>query len=142
MISDALLGLTDPTAAVFARASWQRCRKHFMTSLLTRVGGGSSPGGLTRRMRTVYQQPSPGESHVEPARVVDRPSDRLADVAPVLDESGVDVPVWSANPREWLTREIRRQTDVAGIFPSRSAVLRVIDAVPAERRDERSVVAG
>ena len=45
MISAALLGLTDATAAVFARASWQRCRTHSMTSLLTRVRGGSSPGG-------------------------------------------------------------------------------------------------
>ena len=78
---------------------------------------------------------------MEPERVVDPPSDWLANVASVLDESEVDVPVWSANPRKWLTREIRWRVDMAGIFPSRPALRRPIGAVKAGQHDEWSVVA-
>ena len=90
MISDALLGLTDATAAVFARASWQRCRKHFMTSTLTRVRGGSSPG-----------ESDAADAHRVPAAVTGRlargacacrrSTERSARrCRPMLDEAGVD----------------------------------------------------
>ena len=58
VISDAHRGLTDAIATVFAGASWQRCRTHFMTNLLTRVPRSAQPWVATM-VRTIYQQPSP-----------------------------------------------------------------------------------
>ena len=64
-------GLTDAIATVFAGASWQRCRTHFMTNLLTRVPRSVQPWVATM-VRTIYQQPSAEEVHSQLERVVDR----------------------------------------------------------------------
>ena len=62
VISDAHRGLRDAIATVFAGASWQRCRSHFMTNLLTRVPRCAQPA-VAMMVRTVYQQPSADEVH-------------------------------------------------------------------------------
>ena len=150
VISDAHRGLRDAIATVFAGASWQRCRTHFMTNLLTRVPRSAQPWVATM-VRTIYQQPSAEEVHSQLERVADQLSDRFPQASSMLAKDGADVlaftgfpgahwkQVWSNNPQERLNKEIRRRTDVVGIFPNRPAVRRLIGAVLAEQHDEWAV---
>ena len=71
VVSDAHQGLRGAIAAVFGGASWQRCRTHFMTNLLTRVPRRAQPWVATM-VRTIYQQPSPDEVHAQLDRVTDQ----------------------------------------------------------------------
>ena len=147
VVSDAHQGLRGAIAAVFGGASWQRCRTHFMTNLLTRVPRRAQPWVATM-VRTIYQQPSPDEVHAQLDRVTSQLHDRFPEVASLLDEAGPDVlafssfplahwkKLWSNNPQERLNKEIRRRTDVVGIFPNRPAVRRLVGAVLAEQHDE------
>ena len=128
VVSDARQGLRGAIAAVFGLASWQRCRTHFMTNLLTRVPRRVQPWVATM-VRTIYQQLSPDEVHAQLDRVTDQLQDRFPQVASLLDEAGPDIlafssfpvphwkKIWSNNPLERLNKEIRRRTDVVGIFP-------------------------
>ena len=150
VVSDAHQGLRGAIAAVFGGASWQRCRTHFMTNLLTRVPRRAQPWVATM-VRTIYQQPSPDEVHAQLDRVTDQLQNRFPQVASLLDEAGPDVlafssfplahwkKIWSNNPQERLNKEIRRRTDVVGIFPNRPAVRRLVGAVLAEQHDEWAV---
>ena len=150
LVSDAHQGLRGAIAAVFGGASWQRCRTHFMTNLLTRVPRRAQPWVATM-VRTIYQQPSPDEVHAQLDRVTDQLQNRFPQVASLLDEAGPDVlafsnfplahckKIWSNNPQERLNKEIRRRTDVVGIFPNRPAVRRLVGAVLAEQHDEWAV---
>ena len=109
VVSDAHQGLRGAIAAVFGGASWQRCRTHFMTNLLTRVPRRAQPWVATM-VRTIYQQPSPDEIHAQLERVTDQLQNRFPQVASLLDEAGPDVlafsnfplahwkKVWSNNP--------------------------------------------
>ena len=102
-------------------------------------------------VRTIYQQPSPDEVHAQLDRVTDQLGDRFPQVASLLDEAGPDIlafssfpvahwkKIWSNNPLERLNKEIRRRTDVVGIFPNRPAVRRLVGAVLAEQHDEWAV---
>ena len=147
VVSDAHQGLRGAIAAVFGGASWQRCRTHFMTNLLTRVPRRVQPWMATM-VRTIYQQPSPDEVHAQLDRVTDQLGDRFPQVASLLDEAGPDIlafssfpvahwkKIWSNNPLERLNKEIRRRTDVVGIFPNRPAVRRLVGAALAEQHDE------
>ena len=148
--SDAHQGLKDAIATVFAGASWQRCRTHFMTNLLSRVPRRAQPWVATM-VRTIYQQPSPQEVHAQHARMVGMLDERFPQAAELLADAGPDIlafttfpaihwrQVWSNNPQERLNKEIRRRTDVVGIFPNRAAVRRLIGAVLAEQHDEWQV---
>ena len=150
VVSDAHQGLRGAIAAVFGGASWQRCRTHFMTNLLTRVPRRVQPWVATM-VRTIYQQPSPDEVHAQLDRVTDQLQNRFPQVASLLDEAGPDglafssfplahwKKIWSNNPQERLNKEIRRRTDVVGIFPNRPAVRRLVGAVLAEQHDEWAV---
>ena len=150
VVSDAHQGLRGAIAAVFGGASWQRCRTHFMTNLLTRVPRRTQPWVATM-VRTIYEQPSPDEVHAQLDRVTDQLRNRFPQVASLLDEAGPDVlafsnfplahwkKIWSNNPQERLNKEIRRRTDVVGIFPNRPAVRRLVGAVLAEQHDEWAV---
>ena len=140
VVSDAHQGLRDAIATVFGGAGWQRCRTHFMTNLLTRVPRSAQPW-VANMVRTIYQQPSPQEVHAQLERVIAQLQDPFPQVASRLDEAGPDVPafssfpvahwkkIWSNNPLERLNKEIRRRTDLVGIFPNRPAVRRLVGAV-------------
>ena len=145
--SDAHQGLKNAIAAVFAGASWQRCRTHFMANLLTRVPKRTQPGVATM-VRTIYQQLSPAEVHGQLDRVVEQLREPFPQVAELLADAAPDLldftafPVahwqklWSNNPQKRLNREIRRRTDVVGIFPNRPSARRLVGAVLAEQHDE------
>ena len=95
VVSDAHQGLRSAIAAVFGGASWQRCRTHFMTNLLTRVPRRVQPWVATM-VRTIYQQPSPEEVHAQLDRVTDQLQDRFPQVASLLDEAGPDILAFSS----------------------------------------------
>ncbi len=148
--SDAHEGLTDAIATVFAGASWQRCRTHFARNLLARVPK-SAQSFVATMVRTIYQQPSAGEVHAQHARVVEQLAPRFAQAGELLAEAAPDIlaftafpvahwrQVWSNNPLERLNKEIRRRTNVVGIFPNRPAITRLVGAVLAEQHDEWAV---
>ena len=150
VVSDAHQGLRDAIATVFGGASWQRCRTHFMTNLLTRVPRRAQPAVATM-VRTIYQQPSPQEVHAQLERVIAQLQDPFPQVASLLDAAGADVlafssfplahwkKIWSNNPLERLNKEIRRRTNVVGIFPNRPAARRLVGAVLAEQHDEWAI---
>ena len=147
VISDAHQGLKNAIATVFAGAGWQRCRTHFMTNLLTRVPKRSQPGVATM-VRTIYKQLSPEEVHAQADRVIAQLQEHFPQAAEMLADALPDIlaftifPVshwqklWSNNPLERLNKEIRRRTDVVGIFPNRAATRRLVGAVLAEQHDE------
>lgn len=147
VISDAHRGLVDAIAATLPGASWQRCRTHYLRNLLTRVPKSAQPWVATM-VRTVFDQPDAASVHAQYARVVEAIEARFPDAAIHLDEARADLlaftafphelwrQIWSNNPQERLNKQIRRRTDVVGIFPNRAAIIRLVGAVLAEQTDE------
>lgn len=145
--SDAHRGLKDSIAVVFAGASWQRCRIHFMTNLLSRVPKRAQTGVATM-VRMVYQQFSLEQVHVQHAGVVGMLDERFPEAAMLLADAAPDIlaftafpmahwkQAWSNNTQERLNKEIWRRTDVVGIFPNRASTRRLIGAMLAEQHDE------
>ena len=145
--SDAHQGLVDAIAATLPGASWQRCRTHFVRNLLTRVPKAAQPAVATM-VRSIFAQPDAASVHEQHARIVEQLQARFPAAAELLEEAGPDIlaftalpkevwrQIWSNNPLERLNREIRRRTDVVGIFPNRAAAVRLIGAVLAEQNDE------
>lgn len=150
VISDAHQGLRNAIDSALPGATWQRCRVHFMRNLLTRVPK-SQQDLVATLIRTVFSQPTREDVELQHARVVTQLMDRFPEAAALLQDSQPDLlafasfpkahwkQIWSNNPQERLNKEIRRRTDVVGIFPKRSAILRLVGAVLSEMNDEWSV---
>ena len=147
VVSDDHKGLKQAVAAVLTGASWQRCRTHFARNLLSRVPRSAQPLVATL-VRSIFAQPSAAEVWAQHGRVVEQLQDRFAAAADLLLAAAEDIlafaafpsehwrQIWSNNPLERLHREIRRRTDVVGIFPNRGAVIRLVGAVLAEQHDD------
>jgi putative transposase len=148
--SDAHPGLVDAIAATLPGAAWQRCRTHFMRNLLTRVPK-SAQSFVATMVRTIFAQPDAATVLEQHARIVDQLTTRFPEAAALLDDAAVDLLAFTAHPKEhwrqlWsnnslerLNKEIRRRTDVVGIFPNRSSIVRLVGAVLAEQHDEWAV---
>ena len=145
--SDAHAGLTAAIDATLPGASWQRCRTHFAANLMSQTPKSAWPW-VKALLHSVYDQPNAAEVHAQFDRVVASLAEKLPDVADYLDAARDDLlsftvfpkeiwrQIWSNNPQERLNREIRRRTDVVGIFPDRGSVIRLVGAVLAEQHDE------
>ncbi|HEX7104755.1 MAG TPA: IS256 family transposase [Acidothermaceae bacterium] len=151
VISDDHKGLKAAIEAVLPGSSWQRCRVHFLRNLLTRVPK-SAQAMVATLVRTIFEQPDAEQVWAQHARVVEQLAQRFGDAAALLIDAAGDIlafssfpkehwrQIWSNNPQERLNKEIRRRTDVVGIFPNRTAVVRLVGAVLAEQHDEWAVV--
>src|SRR3954464_1289721 len=145
--SDAHRGLVDAIGATLPGASWQRCRTHYAANLMAATPKNAWTW-VRALLHSVYEQPDADSVHAQFDHVLDALTDKLPRVAEHLDAARADVlaftafpkevwrQVWSNNPNERLNREIRRRTDVVGIFPDRDALIRLVGAVLAEQHDE------
>jgi putative transposase len=145
--SDAHRGLVDAIGATLPGAAWQRCRTHYAANLMAATPKASWPW-VRALLHSVYDQPDAASVHAQFDRVLDALTDKLPKVAEHLEAARADVlaftafpkevwrQIWSNNPNERLNREIRRRTDVVGIFPDRDALIRLVGAVLAEQHDE------
>jgi transposase-like protein len=151
VISDAHGGIKAAIGTVFAEASWQRCRTHFMANLASRVPKATWPM-IATLVRSIFEQPDRDATWSQLGDVVDKLTEAgFNDVAVYLLDAADDILAFSAfpvehwpkirsnNPQERLNKEIRRRTDVVGIFPNRQAVIRLVGALLAEQTDEWAI---
>jgi putative transposase len=150
VISDAHEGLKNAIAAVLPGASWQRCRTHAMRNLLTRVPK-AAQAMVATLVRTIFAQSDADQVRAQFIRVVDQLEGQFPAAAEFLIDAEEDLlafvtfpvehwrQIWSNNTQERLNREVRRRTDVVGIFPNRAALIRLAGAVLAEQHDEWAV---
>lgn len=150
VISDAHQGLVGAVEAVLVGAAWQRCRVHFMRNVLARVPRGSAEM-VAAAIRTIFAQPD--AQHV--AEQFDEFTTMLGRQFPIVADMLLDAradllafasfptahwkKIWSTNPIERVHKEIKRRTNVVGIFPNDAALLRLVTAVIAEAHDEWQV---
>jgi putative transposase len=147
VISDSHAGLIKAVQATMQGASWQRCRAHVMRNALARVGKGEAEM-VAATIRTIFAQPGQGEVRAQVDAVADMLTGRFPAVAALLTSAKADLTafadfprphwqkIWSTNPIERLNREVKRRTDVVGIFPDPDALLRLSACVLIEAHDE------
>jgi putative transposase len=145
--SDAHAGLVAAIGATLPGAAWQRCRTHYTTNLMAVTPKSSWPWVRTL-LHSVFDQPDAESVASQYDRIIDALADKLPQVADHLEAARPDLlafttfpkqiwrQIWSNNPQERLNKEIRRRTDVVGIFPDRTALIRLVGAVLAEQHDE------
>ena len=145
--SDAHAGLVAAIGATLPGASWQRCRTHYTVNLMSVCPKTSWPWVRTL-LHSVFDQADAESVTTQYNRMLDTLNEKLPKVAEHLDTARADLlaftafpkqiwrQIWSNNPQERLNKEIRRRTDVVGIFPDRQAIIRLVGAVLAEQHDE------
>jgi putative transposase len=147
VISDSHRGLTNAVTTVLQGAAWQRCRVHFMRNALAKVSKGHAEM-VAATIRTIFAQPNGPKVREQLDNVADLLSGEFPAVAQLLLDAKADLTafadfplahwqkIWSTNPLERLNREVKRRTDVVGIFPNTDALLRLAACVLIEAHDE------
>jgi putative transposase len=148
--SDAHLGLRHAIPAAFGGACWQRCRVHFLRNVQGLVPKAAVPM-VSGVVKTVFAQPDRDSAVTQIRRATESLAVRYPKVATLLEEASEDIiaymgfphehhrQIHSTNPLERLNKEIKRRTDVVGIFPNREAAIRLVGAILAEQNDEWAV---
>ncbi len=150
VISDAHTGLKRGVTTILHGASWQRCRVHFVRNALALVPK-SAQQLVAATIRTVFVQPDAKSAREQWRRVADGFRDRFPRLAALLDEAESDVlaylafpsahwrQIWSNNPLERLNKEVKRRSNVVGIFPNEGGVIRLVGMILVEQHDEWQV---
>jgi putative transposase len=147
VISDAHTGLRAAVAGVLIGATWQRCRVHFLRNVLAQVPKGNAEM-VAAAIRTVFAQPDADHVRDQLDVIAGMLGRQLPKVETMLRDAAEDLlaftgfpvghwkKIWSTNPLERLNKEIKRRTDVVGVFPNPEALLRLAGAVLVEAHDE------
>jgi putative transposase len=150
VISDAHTGLKAAIGAVLIGSAWQRCRVHFMRNVLARVPKGNAEM-VAAAIRTIFAQPDAEHVHSQLDVIAGILGRQFPQVEAMLREAEDDLlaftsfpvahwkKIWLTNPLERLNNEIKRRTDVVGVFPNPAALLRLAGAVMVEAHDEWQV---
>jgi putative transposase len=150
VISDGHEGLKAAMAAVLTGAAWQRCRVHLMRNVLSHVPRGDK-SLVSAALRTIFSQPTQEAARQQLVEVVQGMTPRWPRAAQVLEASEEEVltymtfpaehwtRIYSTNPLERVNAEIKRRTNVVGIFPNEEAVIRLVGSVLIEISDEWQV---
>ena len=146
VIADAHAGLKAAISKVL-KATAQRCRVHFMRNALAHVPKGQRQM-VAALIRTVFAQESEADAREQWRTVADQLRVRFPKIGKLMDEAEADVlahmsfpkahrlQIHSTNPLERLNAEIKRRTDVVGIFPNEAAIVRLVGALLLEQNDE------
>ncbi len=149
VVSDAHEGIKAAVSKVF-NASWQRCRVHFMRNLLAHAGK-NGRRVVSAFVATAFAQDTPEAAKTQWRQVADQLRPKLSKLSTLMDEAEVDVLAYmafpkehrtklhSTNPLERLNGEIKRRTDVVGIFPDQDAITRLVGAILLEQNDQWAV---
>ena len=149
VIADDHKGLRAAASKVF-HASLQRCRVHWMRSALAHVPAKQRPA-VVAMLKTIFAQETAADARAQWSSVADALRERAPKLAALMDDACEDVLAYTAFPREhWpqiastnpierLNGEIKRRTDVVGIFPNAAAVIRLVGALMLEQNDEWAV---
>jgi transposase-like protein len=145
--SDAHPGLKQAIAEVFVGSAWQRCRIHLTRNAIARVPKGAQ-AMVAATVRSIFEQPDRASAEAQLRHVCETLAKRFPAVVQLLEEAEGEIltffdfptehrrQVASTNPLERLNKELKRRSAVVGIFPNRSAVLRLFCALLAEQNDE------
>jgi transposase-like protein len=149
VVSDAHEGIKAAVSKVFC-ATWQRCRVHFMRNLLAHAGK-SGRRVVSAFVATAFAQETPETARTQWRQVADQLRPKVPKLSALMDEAETDVLAYmtfprehrtklhSTNPLERLNGEIKRRTDVVGIFPNEEAITRLVGAILLEQNDEWAV---
>lgn len=147
VVSDAHTGLKQAISAVLLGAAWQRCRVHFLRNVLAQVPKGSSEM-VAAAIRTIFAQPKAEMVRDQLEVIATMLGRQSPKVETMLRDAAEDLlaftsfppahwkKIWSTNPLERLNKEVKRRTDVVGVFPNPEALLRLAGAVLVEAHDE------
>ena len=149
VISDDHKGLKAAVTRILG-ATWQRCRVHFARNLLAHAGR-QGRRVVSAFVATAFAQDDAGAASAQWRQVADQLRPKAPKLAALMDEAGHDVFAYmtfpkehrsklhSTNPLERLHGEIKRRTNVVGIFPNEDAITRLIGAILVEQNDEWAV---
>jgi transposase-like protein len=149
VISDGHEGIKASVSKILT-ASWQRCRVHFMRNVLAHAGR-SGRRVVSAFIATAFAQEDAGQARAQWRRVADQLRPKVPKLAAMMDEAEPDVLAYmsfpsqhraklhSTNPLERLNGEIKRRTDVVGIFPNEDAIVRLVGTILLEQNDEWAV---
>ncbi len=150
VVSDAHTGLRSALGAVLTGTVWQRRWGHFLRNVLA-LAPKAAQQMVAASIRTVFVQPDRPSAVAAWRKVAERLRRQFPRVTALMREAEADVlayadfpaehwrQVWSNNPLQRLNQEIKRRTDVVGIFPTSAAIIRLVGAVLAEQHDEWQV---